>query len=362
VKELLLTANDVKGNNIAHKPQKVRLGASIVLSNMSTDFGDLKNRLKEAGLFSEIFEYDEKRADFFPELKKFYTDSGSRLINMVNRIIYTKKLGKAQIPFLPVDFRTYRDVYVYCDSDPIGYYLNYAKIPYHAIEDGLNCLVIFDAARYDNRGFFGLKAWMSARNLIFIQNGYGKYCLDMEVNNISLLANPGFNFIEQSREEMIYALDKNSLDTLLAIFITDIENLKQKLNAKSDMKQKVLILTEPLCDISTRIKVFGKIIDQYGRPNNKEATIIIKPHPMDTADYQKFFPGHIVLDSKFPMEMLNLIPYLYFNRVVSIFTVPSGIKFAGEVISLGRDYKDDPDDPLPFRQKLDRYIEELFIL
>ena len=37
--------------------------------------------------------------------------------------------------------------------------LNWKKIPYHALEDGLNTLVHIDAARYDNRGHFDLKVF-----------------------------------------------------------------------------------------------------------------------------------------------------------------------------------------------------------
>ena len=122
----------------------------------------------------------------FSELKKYHTDKGNIVLNMLNRIVYTKKLGKLQEPYVPVDFKQYKDIYVYCDSDPIGYYLNQNKIYYHAMEDGLNCLKNFDTARYDNRGHFELKAWMASKNLIFIQNGYSKYCIDMEVNNISV--------------------------------------------------------------------------------------------------------------------------------------------------------------------------------
>ena len=85
---------------------------------------------------------------------------------------------------IPSYFKEYKDIYVFCDSDPIGYYLSYKKIYYHALEDGLNCIMHYDTARYDNRGHFELKAKFAAWNLIFIQNGYGKYCIDMEVNNI----------------------------------------------------------------------------------------------------------------------------------------------------------------------------------
>ena len=68
---------------------------------------------------------------------------------MFHRICYTKKLGKLQQPFVPVNFKEYGDIYVYCDSDPIGYYLSYKKIPYHAIEDGLNCILHYDTAKID---------------------------------------------------------------------------------------------------------------------------------------------------------------------------------------------------------------------
>ena len=32
-----------------------------------------------------------------------------------------------------------------------------------------------------------MKALLASWNLIFIQNGWGKYCIDMEVNDISVL-------------------------------------------------------------------------------------------------------------------------------------------------------------------------------
>ena len=50
---------------------------------------------------------------------------------------------------VPVNLKEYKDIYVYCDSDPIGYYLNQNHIRYHAVEDGLNCLKNFDAAQQE---------------------------------------------------------------------------------------------------------------------------------------------------------------------------------------------------------------------
>ena len=163
-------------------PKSEQGNATLVLSKLSTDFEKLKERVAKVGVFSEIYEYDEKRQNAYPELAKYMVENKNVLVNMIRRIIMTKKFGKLCEQDIPVDFKEYQDIYVYCDIDPIGYYLNWKHIPYHAMEDGLNCLKNFNLARYDNRGFFRLKAFMSSKlNLIFIQDGYGKYCIDMEV-------------------------------------------------------------------------------------------------------------------------------------------------------------------------------------
>lgn len=323
--------------------------ATLVLSLMSNDFGDLKDRAAAAGIFEAVVEYDEKAESFFPQLKPFHTDHGNLLRNMIARMKYTKRLGRLQAPFVPVDFSDYGDIYVFCDSDPIGYYLSYKKIYYHALEDGLDCLKYYDTARFDNRGHFRLKAWMAAHNLIFIQNGYGKYCLDMEVNDCSVLPFPGPKYIERSREELVNGLTAADQERLTALFIADLAGLRQKLAAAAG-SDKVLILTEPLCDVAVRKTIFSDIIKEYGSINGRPAAIIIKPHPRDRLDYRQLFPEHIVLDGMFPMEILNLLADLNIERVVSVFTVPSSIKFAGERVFLGEDFMDRYEEPAIHRQ------------
>lgn len=324
--------------------------ATLVLSLMSTDFGELKMRLESTGLFEQVLEFDEKEESFFPQLAPYHKNYGNLLYNMFSRMKFTKLMGKLQEPYVPVNFREYRDVYVYCDSDPIGFYLNYRKIPYHALEDGLNCLQYFDAAHYDNRGHFRLKAWMSARNLIFIQNGYGKYCLDMEVNDISVLPYRCPKYIEQSREELVSSLDDGAKELLQRIFVADREELQNKLAAAGKGMPQVLILTESICDMATRQTIFSDIIREYGNIDGRPAQIIIKPHPRDILDYRKIFPEHIILDRGFPMEILNFMEGLKFDRVVSVFTVPTAIKFAGECLFLGRDFMDRYEAPELHRQ------------
>ena len=187
-------------------PRAMQGKASLILSTMSNDFGDLKDRAAAVGLFEEVYMFDEKEEHNFPELLKYHEDRGNLVLNLFSRMKYTKLYGRLQEPYVPVDLKKYRDIYVFCDSDPIGYYLNYKKIRYHALEDGLDCICYYDTARYDNRGHFKLKAFLASLNLIFIQNGYSKYCIDMEVNNTSILQYPCPKYIEQPREVLVRRL------------------------------------------------------------------------------------------------------------------------------------------------------------
>ena len=329
-------------------PKEKRGQASLVLSTMSNNFGNLKERAQRSGLFEEVFMFEEKASDFFPELEKYHKDRGNIVVNMLARIKYTKMLGKLQEPYVPVNFKEYQDIYVFCDSDPIGYYLSYKKIYYHALEDGLNCLETYDTARYDNRGHFAFKAWMAAHNFIFIQNGYAKYCLDMEVNDKSVLPYPIDKHIEQPREELTAHLTEDDKNILVHLFIENMDELQRSLDAGAD--EKVLVLSEPLCDLDVRKQIFTDIINEYGKIDGHEAQVLIKPHPRDVLDYQKEFPEHVVVNGMFPMEIMNFIPGLRFKRVVSVFTVPNAIRFADEIVFLGEDFMDKYEEPALHRQ------------
>ena len=315
--------------------------------NQAQEMAEKKTeQLGEGRPVLNVYEFDEKEESFFPELKKYHTDRGNLLFNMLSRFKFTKLYGKLQEPFVPVDFRQYRDIYVFCDSDPIGYYLSYKKIYYHAVEDGLNCLETYDTARYDNRGHFELKAYLASKNLIFIQNGWGKYCLDMEVNDISILPYPCPKYIEKPRKELTDRLTEEDKLCLLSVFLEDRDGLLSQLSSGENHENKMLLLTEPLCDLKTRERLFRDLVDTYG----KDAQVIIKPHPRDVLDYRKIFPKHVVLDAKFPMEMLNFLPGVRFHRVVSVFTVPLSIEFADEIIYLGEDFMDKYEEPELHRQ------------
>ncbi|MBO6241611.1 MAG: lipooligosaccharide sialyltransferase [Butyrivibrio sp.] len=321
--------------------------ATLVLSKMSNNFGKMVERAKKNPIFDKVVEYDEKLDTFFPELKPLKEDSGNIAINMLKRIKFCRRFGQLQEKYIPMDFSQYRDIYVFCDSDPIGYYLNYKKIKYHALEDGLDCIRYYDTARYDNRGHFKIKAWMASMGLIHIQNGYSRYCLDMEVNDISVLKYPCPKYVELPRKNLTDRLTQTEKDLMLDLFVDDTKEIQKKVAGKTGT---LLVLSEPLCDLDTRAKIFKDIIQEYGEIEGQKASVIIKQHPRDLLDYSPLFPEAVILDGSFPMEMLNFIENIKFDRLVSVYTVVDSIEFVNEKIYLGDDFMDKYEAPEIHRQ------------
>ena len=101
-------------------PRALRGKADLVLSTMSNDFGSLKERAEKSGLFEAVFMFEEKEEHAFPQLARYHEDHGNLVFNLFSRMIFTKLYGKLQQPYVPVDFKKYQDIYVFCDSDPIG--------------------------------------------------------------------------------------------------------------------------------------------------------------------------------------------------------------------------------------------------
>ncbi|WP_024865413.1 glycosyltransferase family 52 [Butyrivibrio sp. FCS014] len=316
--------------------------ADIMLSTMSNDFGKLPKRLEKTGVFDRIYMFDEKEDVTSEEVMSYHRDRGNILLNLLQRIKYTKLLGKLQEPHIPTDLSTYKDVYVFCDSDPIGYYLNYKKIPYHAVEDGLNSGKLDDQARNANKGAWPLKRAMAALGLIFIESGYSRYCLDYEVNDISANHSLPPNVVEEPRAELNDKLTPEDHEILTNIFLEDPERIKEELLGDgTDPRPNVMILTEPLCEDDVRKKLFGDIIDMY----KSDYRVIIKPHPRDLLDYGKAFPDTAVIRDKFPMEVLGDIEGFKVDKVISVITQMENTYFAKEIVYLGLDFLDKYEDP-----------------
>lgn len=320
--------------------------ATLILSTMSNDFSGMKERAEHSGVFADVYLYDEKEDVTSEEVMSYHKDKGNIILNLLQRIKYTKLLGKLQEEYVPVDLRKYEDVYVFCDSDPIGYYLNYKKIKYHALEDGLNSGKLDNQAMLANMGAWKLKKLMAKLGFIFVESGYSKYCIDYIVNDISVNYNPPENISEWPFDEMWEKLEAKDHEVLARIFIDDIDELRRELSIKSGSRGKVMILTEPLCEPEVRKRLFGDIIAKYA----DDYSVIIKPHPRDLLNYEEAFPDAFVLKGKFPMEVIDDIDDLKVEKLVSVITQVDKVKFADEIEYLGMDFLDGYEDPSVHRK------------
>ena len=318
--------------------------ADIALSSVSTDFEHLGDRLTKTGIFQNVIALDEKREDFFPELAKYRKNYKNILKHMINRMIFTKKLAKCETPYMEVvDFAAYEDIYVFCDSDPIGYYLNYRHLYYHAVEDGLDCLKNLDDAYVANHGHFRLKTWFSRHNLIFIMNGWGKYCLDMEINDRSVVPTDCPRFVEVPRKPLERALTPEQKKQMIQAFIEDADALMQQLKPSQEGEAFACFLTEPHpVDIEARKRVCLDVLAKYCQGYR----VLIKPHPRDTVDYEALCPDAVVLRGRFPVEVLNFFEGLHIKRAVSIVTTAiNNMDFVEEKLNLGASFWDAYEDP-----------------
>ncbi|MDE6364100.1 MAG: glycosyltransferase family 52 protein [Lachnospiraceae bacterium] len=318
--------------------------ADIALSSVSTDFEHLGDRLAKTGIFQNVIALDEKREDFFPELAKYRKNYSNILKHMINRMIFTKKLAKCERPYMEViDFAAYEDIYVFCDSDPVGYYLNYKHLYYHAVEDGLDCLKNLDDAYVANHGHFRLKTWFSRHNLIFIMNGWGKYCLDMEINDRSVVPTDCPRFVEVPRKPLERALTPEQKKLMIQAFIEDADALAQQLKPSREGEAFACFLTEPHpVDVEARKRVCLDVIAQYCQG----CRVLIKPHPRDTIDYEALCPDAVVLRGRFPVEVLNFFEGLHIKRAVSIVTTAmNNMDFVEEKLNLGASFWDAYEDP-----------------
>lgn len=331
-------------NRVTEKSDK----RTLLISRMSTDFEELKERVERSGFFDTVIDFDEKRDSYFPELMELKKDRGSSFLNLFNRIKYTKLLSKFEEPYVPVDFKKYDDIYVFCDGDPIGTYLNQHKIKYHAVEDGLDTLKPLVQAKFDNKGLFKLKKFFSMRlNLIFMCDGYSKYCIDMEVNDKTVIDDDFYKYVEIPRAKLFDALSKEQIQTIQKIFVKDADKLKTVIE-KCDEKKAIMILTEPLCSLDVRKNIFSDLINEY----SKEGMVVLKPHPRDELNYESEFPDVLSFDRTVPMEIFRINKNIKFSKIISVYTQLANVDFAEEKVFLGHDFMDKYEDPKIHRKTI----------
>ena len=136
---------------------------------------------------------------------------------------------------------------------------------------------------------------------------------------------------------------------LVDIFLPNAEKVVAQLLGTSEKdfgKPNAMILTEPLCELDIREKMFRDIVQEY----QEDYRVIIKPHPRDILDYEKEFPGVVVVKEKFPMEVLGDIEGFEVDKLISVITQVDNVYFAKDIVYLGLDFLDKYEDPAIHRK------------
>ncbi len=317
---------------------------TLALSLMSTDFKDLKSRIEKSNLFTEVIELNEVHPRFFEEKFKYNLEKKSWLFKtIIGGLFFWRYVAIQEEKYLNIDFSNYEDIFIYCDSDPIGQYLNYKKISYHAVEDGLDsCRINLEK---EHSRFFYIRLLFARLGFVFINNGYSNYASDIEVNNKEGIHAFGRKVTEVSRKELLNQLTNKENQLIYDIFF--LGNTEKKFE---NDKKNILVMTQPLCTSEKRIEMYRDIIQNHGNGYN----IYIKPHPIDNADYEGEFPDCIVLERFFPIEILNFKCDIEIEKIIAIYSTSlDELKFVKEKIRLGISFLDKYEDPILHKYLVD---------
>ena len=287
----------------------------VVYSDKSQEIIDINliKRLKNENIFNNIIVKNYIEEDLKPDKRT--------LFYRIKRIAFTKKEKKN----IKKEIKQYKDIYIYNDITLIGKIINSLEFKYILLEDGTDC-------------FKNNRIIINSNNLkgLIINNIYGihqmgksKNIKHIEVNNKENINIDNTKIIEFPKEKMFNNLSNKEIDMILRVFdIFDIiKNLKGEYS---------LLITQPLYrdhlinSESKQLNLYKIIIDKF----LKDEKVLIKTHPREKNIYNSL-NNVVIITKKFPIEIINFLPNIKFNKVVTISSTSVNIIKSKEKIILG---------------------------
>lgn len=279
--------------------------SDILVTGYIPDGFSLYGRIKESGIFSGAF-WNDNVTEYKPENKLDY------FLN------YHRKNAALIEEGLSVPVAEYDDIHIFHEDTWFAHYLKDKKIPYHLNEDALDIYKMISKTSF---------AYMLPKNNLkyFIKRllrigyvfcGYD-YCAEsIEVNSLDGLEITEFagkRLVEVPRQGLFDKLTEKDIGTLKEIFAKEVP--------VTDYKNSALLLTQPLFSdgkaesMTQQLDIFLEL----AKKNVMEGeSLIIKPHPRDTADYSSVFPDAVILDKNMPAEILKFICPGGFKKIVKL--------------------------------------------
>ncbi|WP_341659291.1 glycosyltransferase family 52 [Vibrio sp.] len=238
-----------------------------------------------------ILEWAEENKDYIPKLRKLKCIQEVEVIKLNQ-----SKIAKGLLFHYRCHFSLKRKLSKYISQEyDINVFVDQSVISQTFIKSG-KTLKLFEhgngnylVGAYPNYKFI--------KRVLGVTEGYGR---DESITKIFL------QYPEKAPEDIYFKVvslniknDFESIEELQKkeIFgVFDVEG--------HNLKEGVLLLTQPLSEDgiiseSEKLSLYQEFIDKY-------SDIIIKPHPRDTTDYNKYLSGDFSIISKsFPIEILN---------------------------------------------------------
>lgn len=278
--------------------------ADVLVTDYIPEGKELSERLEKSGLFVNVF--------FVSEVSEYKPKN--RFDFIFNQHRKNVALIESRIE---IDLRNYKEINIYHDDTWVARYLKDAGIKYRLIEDALDSFRIISDTCFSymlsgNRIKRFLKRTLG---IGYVFCGYDKSTVEVEVNDIkdiqiSSLAKG--KLVEVPRKPMFDALSENDKKILCDIFMKDIPLINPE--------NSTLLLTQPLLgdgivgSEEEQIKIYKELVSE----NIKTKTLVIKPHPRDSADYSPVFPSAVILDKDMPVEVMLFSLKGEFADVLSI--------------------------------------------
>ena len=272
----------------------------IICNNSLEKYEKIIDKIKKYNIFNEVIFIKDCKLKSLKNISK---------IRMFLYYIYNYFLLLYTSKKISVDFSIYDDIYLNIDTAFLGRVLQKKKVYYNILEDGTDCF------KYYSQTIKQTKTWQFLERLFYGSSfiGESKYCKNIYVNDLNGINYKYGNIVEEKKSLLFKSFSRKQKNMLLDIFNC---NVKIKMD-----KPYIVLITQPLYldnyldSINHQIEIYEFIIKNYCTGKK----VIIKVHPRDTANYHKYFKDCIIINDKYPIELLNFLD-IKFGSAITIFS------------------------------------------
>lgn len=235
----------------------------------------------------------------------------------LNKYIKIYLLYKNLEKFIIKEKLTEKIMYMQDNMSYSQFFLNHMQICY-LLEDGIGNYQIAEEKSSKKKKKF---KEMRDRFLKRCKKNYSTPVLCENIKKIYLTGIAETPEIMKNKAEIIDIREKwkkislEEKEEILNIFGLSIE----KFIILEKLENKILIITQPLSEDGAlteeeKIELYRNILKKYSDDN-----IIIKTHPREKTDYKQYFSKALIINEKFPLEIVALLN-INFKEVVTIFS------------------------------------------